>query len=152
MLRTSPKRQYIRSSLVLIHFIPLCYEGHTVDFVSPDFAKAFDSVNNWFLLLNVKSNGIDGKAPIWKNFYTSGGSYQFQIDGAIFDEAASRSNTFQCSVTSTPRFLLYLNDMPAALGDSAFLLPDDMKLVLPGSQSSRLLSSLSTAWTWDLNS
>ncbi len=45
-------------------------------------------------------------------------------------------------------FLLYINDLPAALGDSAFLFADDVKIVYPRSQSSRLLSSLSPAWAW----
>ncbi len=39
-------------------------------------------------------------------------------------------------------FLLYINDLPTALGDSAFLFADDVKMVFPRSQSSHLLSSL----------
>ncbi len=35
-------------------------EGHTVDLVSLDFAKAFDSVNHRFLPARMKSSGIDG--------------------------------------------------------------------------------------------
>ncbi len=38
--------------------------------------------------------------------------------------------------------------LPAALDDSAFLFADDVKMVFKRSQSSRLLSSLSSAWTW----
>ncbi len=35
-------------------------EGHTVDLVYIDFAKAFDSVNYRFLLAKLKCFGIDG--------------------------------------------------------------------------------------------
>ncbi len=34
-------------------------EGHTVDLVYVDFAKAFESVNHRFLLPKLKSSGID---------------------------------------------------------------------------------------------
>ncbi len=44
--------------------------------------------------------------------------------------------------------LLYTNDLPAALGDSAFLFADDVKMVFPRTQSSRLLLSLFSAWAW----
>ncbi len=49
-------------------------------------------------------------------------------------------------------FLLYINDLSGALGESAFRFADDMKMVFPGSQSSRLLSYLSFGWAveWDL--
>ncbi len=37
---------------------------------------------------------------------------------------------------------------PTALGDSAFFFADDVKMVYLRSQSSHLLSSLSSAWAW----
>ncbi len=44
--------------------------------------------------------------------------------------------------------MLFINELPATLGDSAFLFADDVKMVFPRSQSSRLLTSLSSAWAW----
>ncbi len=40
-------------------------EGHTVELVYLDFAKAFDSVNHRFLLAKLKSSGIDGAVQNW---------------------------------------------------------------------------------------
>ncbi len=40
--------------------IRLMDEGHTVDLVYLDFAKAFDSVDHRFLLAKLKSSCIDG--------------------------------------------------------------------------------------------
>ncbi len=46
-------------------------EGHTVDLVYLDFAKAFDSVNHRFRLAELKSSGIDGAMLNWIKSYTS---------------------------------------------------------------------------------
>ncbi len=40
-------------------------EGHTVDLVYLDFAKAFESVNHRFLLAKLKSSGIDELVLNW---------------------------------------------------------------------------------------
>ncbi len=71
---------------------------------------------------------------------------QVQIDGAFSDVAPCLSGVPHGSVIGPLIFLLYINDLPAALGDSAFLFADDVKMVFPRSQSSRLLSSLSSTW------
>ncbi len=39
-----------------------------------------------------------------------------------------------CSVIGPLLFLFYINDLPAVLGDSAFLFADDVKMVYPRSQ------------------
>ncbi len=51
-------------------------EGHTVDLVYFDFAKAFDSVNHQFLLAKLKSSAIDGAVLNWIKSYLSNRSYQ----------------------------------------------------------------------------
>ncbi len=45
-------------------------------------------------------------------------------------------------------FPLYINDLPDALGYSVVPFADDMKMVLPRTQSCHLLLSLSYAWAW----
>ncbi len=103
-------------------------EGHTVD-----FAKAFNSVNHRFLLAKLKASGIDGAVPNWIKSYLSNRSYQVQIDGIVSEEAPCHSGVPQGSVIGPLLFLLYINDLPAALGDSAFLFADDVKMVYPRS-------------------
>ncbi len=93
----------------------------------------------------LKSSGIDGAVLIWIKSYISNRSYQVQIDRVLSEEAPCISGVPQGSVIGPLLFQLYINDVPAALRDSAFLFADDVKIVFPRSQSSRLLSSLSSA-------
>ncbi len=83
-----PRRSCL-SNLILQeeHVTRLLDEGHTVDLVYLDFAKAFDSVNHRFLLAKLKSSGIDGAVLNWFKSYLSNRSYQVQIDGALSEEA-----------------------------------------------------------------
>ncbi len=110
-----------------------------MDLVYLDFAKAFDSVNHRFLLAKLKSSGIDGAVLNWIKSYLSNRSYQVQIDGVLSEEAPCLRGVPQGSVIGPLLFLLYINDLPAALGDYAFLFVDDF---LPPS------SSLSSTWAW----
>ncbi len=123
-------------------------EGHTVGLVYLDFAKAFDSVNHRFLLAKLKSSGIDGAVQNWIEPYLSNRSYEVQKDGVLSEEAACFSGVPQCSVIGPLLFLLYINDLSAALDDATFLFADDVKMVFPRPQSSQLLSSLSSTWAW----
>ncbi len=77
--------------------------------------------------------------------YLSGLSYQAQIDGFLSEGAPRLNDGPHGSVLGPLLFLLYRNNLPAALGGSAFLFADDSKMVFPRSQSSRLLSSISPA-------
>ncbi len=40
-------------------------EGHMVDLIYLNFAKAFDSVSHRFLLVKLKASGIDGAVLNW---------------------------------------------------------------------------------------
>ncbi len=73
------------------------------------------------------------------------------------NQTRSKSATFfltrRLALVAPPRFSHWpVSDPPAALGDSAFIYSDNVKMVFPQSQSSRLLSFLSCAWAgeWDL--
>ncbi len=111
-------------------------------------AKAFDSDNHRFLLAKLKSFGIDGAVVNWIKTYLSNRSYEVQIDGVLSEKAPCLSGVTQSLVIGPLLFLLRINDLSAALGDSAFRFADDLKMVFQRSQSSRLLSSFSSAWAW----
>ncbi len=80
-------------------------EGHTVDLVYLNFAKAFDSVNHGFLLTKLKSSGINGRVLNCIKYYLSGQSYQVQIDGILSEEAHCLSDVPQGSVIGPLLFL-----------------------------------------------
>ncbi len=123
-------------------------EGQVAGLVYINFAKSIDCANRRFLLAKLKSSGIDGPVLNWIKSYLSEGSYQVQIDGVHPEEAPCLTCVPQGSVIAPLLFLLYINDLPAALGDCAFLFADDVIIVFPRSQSSHLLYSLSSAWVW----
>ncbi len=112
-------------------------------FVYKILQTEIDSVNHRFLLAKLKSSGIDGAVLNWIKPYPSNRSYQVQIDGVIFEESPCLSGLPEGSVIGPLLFRLYINDLPTALGDSAFLFADDVKMVFPRSQFSRLLFPLS---------
>ncbi len=64
-------------------------EGHAVDLVYLDYAKAFNSANYRFQLAKWKFSGIDLAALNWVKSYLSNPSYQIQIDGVLSEEAPS---------------------------------------------------------------
>ncbi len=61
---TSPSPEFGNAWHILIlqkeRVTRLLDEGHSVDLVYLDFAKAFDPVNHRFLLAKLKSSGIEG--------------------------------------------------------------------------------------------
>ncbi len=70
-------------------------EGHTVDLVCLNFAKAFESVNSQFLLAKLKSSGIDGSPLNSNKCYLPDRSYQAQIDGVLSEEASCPSDVLK---------------------------------------------------------
>ncbi len=65
-------------------------EGHTVDVVYLDFAKAFDSVNDRFLLAKMKSFGLGNVVERWIEAYLSGRVSRVHV-------GEEHSGPFQCT-------------------------------------------------------
>ncbi len=82
----------------MLDLVTILDEGHTVDLVYLDFAKAFDSVNHRFILATLKSSVIIGAVLNWIKSYLSNRSYQVQIGGVLSEEAHCLSGVPQGSV------------------------------------------------------
>ncbi len=65
-------------------------EGHTVDIIYLDFAKAFDSVNHRFLLAKMNSLGLSDAVVRWTKANLSGQLSRVQVDG-------EHSGPFKCT-------------------------------------------------------
>ncbi len=92
-----------------------------------DFTLSINSVNHRFLLAKLKSSGIDRAVLNCIKGYLSNRSYQVQIDGVLSEEAPCHSGVLQGLVIGPLFFsVLQINDLPAAVGDSAFIFADDV--------------------------
>ncbi len=88
-------------------------EEHTVNLTYLDFAKAFNSVEQQFQ----KSFAIDWTVLNWIKFYLSKWSCQVQIDGVL-----KGLLVLVVSPKVQLLFLLYINNLLTALGDSTLFL------------------------------
>ncbi len=116
-----------------------------VNMVSFDIAKAFDSVNHWFLLAKLKPSVSKERCLTGYHRTFTVGHPRFS--GVLSDKAPCLSCVPKGSAIGPLPFLPHMNTLPATLGDSTVLLADDVKKVFPSSQSSHFLSTLSSAWT-----
>ncbi len=104
-------------------------EGHTVDVIYLDFAKAFDSVNHRFLLAKMKSFGLDDVVVRWIEAYLSGRVSRVYISGEHSGAIAMHSGVPQGSVLGPLLLLLFVNDLPDVLETLTLLIADDVKMV-----------------------
>ncbi len=121
-------------------------EGHTVDVIYLDFAKAFDSVNHRFPLAKMNSFGLGDVAVRWIEAYLSGGVSRVHVGGELSGTILMRSGVPQGSVIGSFLYLLFVNDLPDALEALTLLFADEIEMVTTRTQSINFHSSLSAAW------
>ena len=105
-------------------------EGHDVDCVYIDYAKAFDKVDHKILIKKLELYGVPTKYVKWiENFLTDRTQTVF-INGFSSFSTPVISGVPQGSVLGPPLFNVYVNDLPSVIKDATiFTFADDTKLI-----------------------
>ncbi len=104
-------------------------EGHTVDVIYLDFAKAPDSVNHRFLLAKIKSFGLGDVIVRWIEACLSGRVSRVQVGEEHSGAIPMHSGVPQGSVIGPLLFLLFVNYLPDVRETLTLLFADDVKMV-----------------------
>ena len=107
-------------------------EGHSIDVVYLDFAKAFDKVPHQRLLAKLKAAGIDGCIVNWVEAWLKDRKQRVILNGKSSEWRSVDSGVPQGSVLGPTLFIVYINDIDNAV-DTVFSIlskfADDTKVI-----------------------
>ena len=103
-------------------------QGSTVDVLYLDFRKAFDAVPHQRLLRKLHAHGIRGKVLRWIECFLTGREQRVVLQGQTSSWAQVTSGIPQGSVLGPLCFLIFINDLPDAIGSSIKMYADDAKI------------------------
>ena len=100
-------------------------DGHQMDVIIMDFAKAFDKVSHNSLLIKLQRNGITGRSLAWIAAFLKDRTQQVVVDGARSERGEVSSGVPQGSVIAPALFLVFINDLPDSISSDVRLFADD---------------------------
>ena len=129
--------------------IDLIDEGFPVDILYFDFKKAFDRVPHNRLILKLKCLGIDGKVLNVIKDFLNGRTFRVSVEGNFSSLKDVLSGIPQGSVLGPLLFILFINDLPDCVRNTAKIFADDLKLIVNSSNKSVVDSDLKSLEDWE---
>ena len=102
-------------------------EGRSVDCIYLDFVKAFDSVPHQRLILKFRQAGIRGKILEWIQEYLNHRRQRVILKNSVSQWLPATSGVPLRSILGPTLFLIYVNDLPDYLSNTAKMFADDTK-------------------------
>ena len=118
-------------------------KGHFTGMVILDLQKAFDTVNHKILLDKQQAMGVGQIAVQWFKSYLSGREKLVSIADKCSDFRTVSCGVPQGSILGPLLFLIYVNDMKAAVKCKLLLYADDSALLVSGKDVSEVERTLS---------
>jgi len=126
-------------------------EGHDVDAIYLDFAKAFDKVPHQRLLVKLRNLGIGGSLLSWIKDWLDGRRQRVYVGGRGSGWRRVTSGVPQGSVLGPLLFLVFINDLDEGVMNSVLKFADDTKVFGIGEnevQHQQLQKDLCTIVEW----
>nr|CAD2189645.1 unnamed protein product [Meloidogyne enterolobii] len=137
-----PKRS---TTTQMISIITKWYEGllnnQNTDIIYFDFQKAFDKVPINYLLGKLHFYGIRGKIHRWIKNFLYNRTFSVRINNETSKIFYTHSGVPQGTILGPLLFTIYINDLPAKLGNqiTPSLYADDLKITYSYEVNSKLL-------------
>ena len=105
-------------------------KGQLVGMVLLDLQKAFDTVNHPILLMKLKAIGLSESSIRWFTSYLSDRRQTVDLSGSFSPMSRISCGVPQGSILGPLLFLVYVNDMPAAVTNKLLLYADDSGILV----------------------
>ncbi len=125
---------YVRQNLDL---------GNYVGMLLIDLQKAFDTVNHNILISKLQCMGFSNSSLLWFTSYLTDRTQVCDVEGTLSAPLIITCGVPQGSILGPLLFLIYINDMSAAVRCKLLLYADDSALLVPGCKVKDIENTLS---------